>query len=318
MKIAFAPYVLQSFAPLNALTSGLRREGALLRFTFEPGFHGYADCHPWPELGDLPLLSQLAELRAGRFTDLTGRSRYFAVIDGEARLNKVHLLNGQKSPESHFLLTDLIGSTSSEIDEIIKKRYTRIKIKMGRNFESECRALVLLFKCRNILLRLDFNESCSLKEFSNYLKKLEPIRQLIEWIEDPFPFHESEWKAIQKDGWTLACDRNALKGSGKGSVAKFLIIKPAIFDVSDQSLLEGQERVVTSYLGHPFEQCCAAYIASQSDKDGRLVHGLHSHSAYRINLFSRHMNRNGPVFTPAPGTGFGFDDELQAIDWKDL
>ena len=46
-----------------------RRRGALIRVG-----SGFADFHPWPELGDEPLETQLAKLARGETTPLTRRA----------------------------------------------------------------------------------------------------------------------------------------------------------------------------------------------------------------------------------------------------
>jgi o-succinylbenzoate synthase len=55
------------------------RHGALIRVD-----GGFADIHPWPELGDLPLDQQLALLARDETTPLTQASLEFASIDAAA------------------------------------------------------------------------------------------------------------------------------------------------------------------------------------------------------------------------------------------
>jgi len=62
-------YTLKPRRPLSALAGARPREGALLRVG-----EGFADVHPWPELGDAPLDEQLALLSHGQTTPLTRRS----------------------------------------------------------------------------------------------------------------------------------------------------------------------------------------------------------------------------------------------------
>src|SRR5437763_8510701 len=74
-----------------------RREGALIRVG-----SGFADVHPWPELGDEPLGAQLDLLRSGKTTTLTRRSLELAKIDGDARERGFNLFAGLQIPRSHW------------------------------------------------------------------------------------------------------------------------------------------------------------------------------------------------------------------------
>jgi O-succinylbenzoate synthase len=59
--------------------------GALLKFQWNSDQIGYADCFPWPELGDATLDEQLASLKKREVTSLLERSITFAKVDAEAR-----------------------------------------------------------------------------------------------------------------------------------------------------------------------------------------------------------------------------------------
>jgi O-succinylbenzoate synthase len=69
------------------------REGALLR-----NDDGFADVHPWPELGDAPLDEQLALLADGQITPLTRASLQCAALDRNARRRGVSLFEGLTIP----------------------------------------------------------------------------------------------------------------------------------------------------------------------------------------------------------------------------
>jgi len=69
-SVAVSPYELSPIAALGRLSADQPRRGALLRVVFADEVVGYADCHPWPELGDLPLSDQLACLRDLTIPDL--------------------------------------------------------------------------------------------------------------------------------------------------------------------------------------------------------------------------------------------------------
>ena len=62
-------YTLVPRRSLSPLAGARTREGALIRVG-----DGFADVHPWPELGDAPLDEQLALLARGETTPLSERS----------------------------------------------------------------------------------------------------------------------------------------------------------------------------------------------------------------------------------------------------
>src|SRR3954463_14889162 len=74
-----------------------RRLGALIRVG-----DGFADVHPWPELGDAPLDQQLALLARGETTALTRASLRFAELDAAARHDGRWLFERVTIPMSHW------------------------------------------------------------------------------------------------------------------------------------------------------------------------------------------------------------------------
>jgi o-succinylbenzoate synthase len=345
------------------------RSGALLRFTFEDGLIGYADCHPWSELDDLPLDQQLDLLRQGKLTPLTSQSYRFGRLDAEARAAGINLLEGLAIPPSHYLVMDLNELTVDDLRTIQAKGFSHLKVKVGReitndvlplsrlmeesdlNLETtvqddkvmqDCELESLLMRgnhsqkvkappirsdygsknCVNLSSspavsrlklkwRLDFNGRLSPAECITLLEKMKPFLELIDFIEDPFPYDAAAWSAIQTQyGISLACDRGALRAIGSPHAARVVILKPAIH--SEEPFLlsrsHGQRIVVTSYLDHPIGQASAAYIAAKLDV--RDVCGLVSHRVYEPTPFSAHLSIDSPAFHPIPGTGFGFDSLL--------
>src|SRR6476659_4640671 len=74
--VDFWRYELTPKRRLSAVADAGPRRGALIRVD-----GGYADIHPWPELGDLPLDEQLALLARGETPSLTASSLEVASID---------------------------------------------------------------------------------------------------------------------------------------------------------------------------------------------------------------------------------------------
>jgi len=309
MNVSYATYELE------ATSSPLRREGALLKVVFDSGIMGYADCHPWPERGDFLLNEQLQKLAQGELTPLTHCALECAFLDGESRAKGKSLFTHRKIPRSHFLVTHLLDCTPEKVEKIVQQGYTHLKLKGKADIEHQAKRIRLLFSKTSLKLRLDLNESLTPQTFRHFLRSLEGLEQQIDFIEDPFPFNPSEWRAIQKEGWVLASDRHVHHACHKPESAQILIIKPALQSFADWQQWTHQTRIVTSYLGHPVGQVTAAYIASEIDPLGSFVHGLLSHHVYRPNAFSRHLNGEGPGFILPSGTGCGFDQELDQLTW---
>jgi O-succinylbenzoate synthase len=281
---------------------------------------GYCDCHPWEELGDSSLEKQLLSLKKGEKTPLLERSLYFAKKDAEARHNQQSLLSHLNLPLSHFLITNIGQWSQHDLQNLRKRGYTHIKIKMGRNLESEIRNLYYLFYQTPFTLRLDFNESLSLEVFEYFLDSISALMPAIEFIEDPIPYHRADWAYLQqKYSVALACDRHVRQGVGDPLSCQYLIAKPAIQDV--QSLMDPKQiTLITSYLDHPLGQVYAAYMAAElQKKEGvQKVHGLHSHYAYEFNPFSQELAWASHRFKVPAGMGCGFDVLLQNQQWVPL
>lgn len=303
---------LCAFALHYQLTSskGIRK-GALLRLTFEDGLTGYADCHPWPELGDKSLDDQLSLLKQGIWTTLTHQSCRFARLDAEARAAGVNLLEGLPIPPSHYLVQNLAELTTKGIGLIEKEGFSHLKVKVGREIVNDSLPLMCLMTESGLQWRLDFNGCLSEAECRTFLKKIMPYSQQIDFIEDPFPYDPAAWRAIQSDyPISLACDRMALEAIGNPQAARVLILKPAI--QSEEPFLlgcRGQRLIVTSYLDHPLGQTTAAYIAAKLKLPD--ICGLLSHRVYLSTPFSSSLSQEGPLFHTVGGTGFGFDELLK-------
>lgn len=300
MKVTHSLYTLQPHDGRQA------RQGAVLRFELTEGI-GYADCHPWESLGDLPLGQQLELLKQGRLTTLTSRSLHFARIDAKARSQGVSLFKDLKIPASHFLIADLARWQPEDLPAIVGKGYKHLKIKLGQDLEAEIPILQDLLKRCELKVRLDFNNRLTKAQFEDFLDKID--KQRIEFCEDPFPYDAASWRDIQKQGVALALDNCSERAIQAESSAAYLIIKPAVQDETPFLAITRQNIIVTSYLDHPLGQMAAAYVAGRIQRvnPSRLATcGLLSHSAYLENPFSRAL-KEGPNFSAPVGTGFGFD-----------
>jgi O-succinylbenzoate synthase len=318
MNIYYVLYELEANQTLSATCAALKRQGALLKVCLTPDKIGYADCHPWTERGDLSLQQQLTHLAQGKLTPLTQYALKLATLDAEKRSQGKGIFLNQQIPLSHFLITNVFEWTPQHISHLIQQGYTHVKLKVGRHPDREAEILHSLFFHTPLQLRLDFNETLTPQTFRHFLQGIQQLQHQIDFIEDPFPFDSQEWTAIQKEGWILACDSQASRACDQPEAAQILIVKPALQPCEEWQKWIHQSRIVTSYLGHPLEQVAAAYVASQIDPSCASVHGLLSHHAYQPTLFSQRLSWQSPHFILPPGTGFGFDQELEALHWIPL
>ena len=276
-------YQLVPRVRLNARARAGARLGALLNVD-----GGFADVHPWPELGDAPLDDQLALLARGETTRLTLQSLRFAAADAAARREGRSLFQGLTVPRSHW------PAAAGEAPE----GFDTIKVKMpGGELPPSG------------FLRLDFNATLDAAAFARLARTLPHER--IDFVEDPCPYDPVAWRALREEtGLRLALDREvAFDG------VDVLVLKPAIQHV--EALDWGsREVVVTSYMDHPVGQLHAAAVATRVAPEA--VCGLVTHLLYEPDAFSGRLRLDGARLVPPGGTGVGFDDLLEGLPWTEL
>jgi len=102
------------------------------------------------------------------------------------------------------------------------------------------------------------------------------------------------------------------------------VIKPASQDAFPLALAAahaGMEIVVTNSMDHPLGQSVALWTAMRlRQRHGDLVldGGLQTVGLYAPDEFSKQICHRGPQTIPPQGTGFGFDEQLAAMEWKEL
>jgi O-succinylbenzoate synthase len=315
IKLYHHPYELIS-------KKGPLRQGALLKVIFDDGTLGYADCHPWSNLGDLPLEGQLDALKQNRLTSLTRCSLNFASLDAQARAEQRSLFDGLLIPPNHYLIQYLDGESAKEVDDAITEGFTIIKIKIKNGVEDVKIINKLIERSpKNIRFRFDFNAKLSYEAFKAFSEAIITDVNSVDFYEDPIPYDKKIWQSLQEnEQLTLACDREAETAMGHAASAQVLVIKPAViepkvFETSHRM----QKLVFTSYLDHPLGQTAAAYSAAKAGQTQKIeTCGLLSHVVYHPTPFSECISATGPHFRLPPGTGFGFDSLLQNIQWKCL
>lgn len=318
------PYQMQAKSSLNSKASQTLRQGALIRCKFDAETVGYADCHPWPELGDMPLEYHLKSLQNGQHTSIIKQSMHCAKVDGNARKENRNLFEGLTIPSSQYLISSLECLKPSFLNTILNQGFTHIKAKLSpAHLLSADRLIKLIMTAegQSFRWRLDFNEALTFESFLSFLRAIEPALPSIDFIEDPFPYCPKLWQICQESYPVyLACDRDALKAKNQLLSARYVVFKPAIASIDDFISITKQKIIVTSYMDHPLGQLYAAYNAAKLYKFMATPHfevcGLLTHLVYKPGPFSSLFSENTPVIIPPQGTGLGFDTILEKLSWQ--
>jgi O-succinylbenzoate synthase len=297
---------------LSAIAADGPQRGALIRVD-----GGFADIHPWPELGDAPLDEQLALLARGETTPLTRASLEFAAIDAAARRDERSAFEGLTIPPSHWPGPD----PPDGFDTVKLKSIDRIPDR--------------------VRLRIDFNATLTPEEFLCIAVTLP--RERIDFIEDPCPYDAATWTELRaRTGLRLALDRAGATEHRQECLCHtnparnlkslnhihepmwhrhsclcpadfdILVIKPAIEEIPTMDA----EVVVTSYMDHPIGQLCAAYAAAKAGITTTC--GLITHVLYETDPFIERMQIDETRLVPPDGRGWGFEDLLERLPWKRL
>jgi O-succinylbenzoate synthase len=287
VRIWASRYTLQPRASLSAKARGGLREGALIRVE-TLNSEGFADLHPWTELGDLSLDHQLESLAAvplqgaDAATPLVKRALAIAELDGEARQKRTSCFQGLTLPRNHYLATDLLALDAGRLADIQSDGFRAVKVKIGRDLEAELAQLKrLVLAGPGLSWRFDFNGTLTPARFEDFalaLGRESSLARAIEFIEDPVAWAPQVWAELQaKTALPLALDRGgeALLGAHEEQgprddslalAARWLIIKPAVQDPKRMAAIArrfGWRIAVTSYLDHPLGQVAASLEAAR-------------------------------------------------------
>jgi o-succinylbenzoate synthase len=315
-KPMIARYRLKSRGFLNAISNRRVFEGALIEVD-----GGFGCIHPWPELGDPSLEKCLADLAGARRWPIVRRALRCAEFDRAARAFDNSLFEEMEVPASHATLSK---GDEGEVALAVEAGFTTVKLKGGRDLAAEASFFETMVREYPMLKwRLDFNESLSLEEASQFLLGLSPnARAAIDYVEDPCPYSEAAWKALRRaTGVMLAVDREAAPLTG---AAQVMVIKPAVdepFLLAEAALGHQQRVVLTSYMDHPVGQAFAAWEAARLGLQfpGLVgMGGFQTHHLFEPDEFTEALGPWSPEFRPPPGTGLGFDDQLDALPWTRL
>lgn len=326
MKVSCHKYTLSPQMSLGALSGAKDREGALLRIEWPNEKIGYADLHPWPELGDPELKEHLLGLSSGKISTLAEQSLWLAKQDAILRAEKKNALDGGGRVKSHYTVTDISKITDTNLQEIKSSAFGTIKLKMGTDLQREIDFIHRGILKQGFIFRLDFNAKAKPKDIEKLHGLLpEGIRQKIEFIEDPIPYDHKAWTELAKF-FPLAVDIQLEKVDWKQRNLPFgtIVLKPSRQDVEKTVQLAIQNKcklVVTSALDHPVGVVHATRIANDLKlkyPEMVLESGCATTRLYKPSNFSMKMLWQGPFLMQVFGKGVGFDDLLTTIPWEPL
>lgn len=326
MKFSFYRYELHP-KPLLGKPKPKFREGALIRVEWpNQNVIGYGDCHPWPELGDAPLQMQLEKLTRSSMTPLMEQTVWLAKRDGLARAQRNNLVQQNPKIRNHVLITHPLRVTDAEFASWRAQGFSHLKIKMGKDLKKELDWLNNIGRVHAFRLRIDFNAKLTWDDFEFFSLGIDPtVRTKIEYVEDPFPFVNSEWEKARAL-LPLAIDLEAKNVNWDNGKAPFsyIILKPAVQDVQtvvDRAIRLRKPLIVTSYMDHPVGQLHALAVAGDLRRQYPnllLDCGLMSNGEYEDNSFTPHFKIQGPYIAGVDGYGVGYDNLLGSLPWLKL
>ncbi|KYG67174.1 hypothetical protein AZI86_09190 [Bdellovibrio bacteriovorus] len=322
--IFYSSYQLTPRQSLNAKVQGAGREGVLLMVRWNDGLVGFADLHPWAELGDQSLDEQLRILREGKLTALSHSSLWLARRDAEARFAERNLLPEKPQLKNNALLSSIMDIDGDHLNALKLQGFDTIKIKLGRDLKKELHQL-RHFAGTSFRLRLDFNNVLSDSVYKDFMSAVpEDVRKQIEYVEDPFPYDAKSWSKVRPFA-PLAMDQD-LAHVLHHTDPEFdvIILKPAKTDVAEAVHFAQKYNckvAVTSYMDHPVGVIHAAAVAAELKHeygDMVLQSGCLTQAAFVEDAFSKQIRTDGPFIYPVAGDGIGFDETLEALPWQKL
>lgn len=322
--IFYSPYQLTSRQSLNAKVQGAGRDGVLLMVRWNDGLVGFADLHPWAELGDQNLDEQLRILREGKLTALSHSSLWLARRDAEARFAERNLLPEKAELKNNALLSSVMDIDGDHLNALKLQGFDTIKLKLGRDLKQELHQL-RHFQGTSFKLRLDFNNVLDENTYADFMASVpEGIRKQIEYVEDPFSYEAKSWSKVRHFA-PLAIDQELSQVLHHSDPAfDVVILKPAKTDVAEAVHFAQKHNckvAVTSYMDHPVGVIHAAAVAAELRHEyGDLVlqSGCLTHTAFAEDDFSKQIQTEGALIFPVVGDGVGFDDILEALPWQKL
>jgi len=307
VKVDASDYVLSG--------SGRQRRGTLLRVRWSESVVGFADLHTWPELGQ-PSVEELLRVQRGELWDL---ALLASRREGEARARGEALPRGARQ---HRLWMSTWDLSVGRVLQARRDGFSTVKLKLNaEDLPGEARRLAALVGWwgDELRLRLDLNSKATPDSLARFLATLPcRMRELIDYIEDPFPFVADVWSEFsRREGVRLAWDQPLREESSQEAEARELgcvrIWKP----LWESEPKPGWSRVVvTSSLGHPVGSLWAATEAVRVAPHE--VHGCASHVVYDAPVgFAVNMRGDRIAELERGECGVGFTKSLASLSWRE-
>jgi len=325
IKFWTSRYELTPWNVFGAVADASPRSGALLKVQWPNGNTGYADIFPWPEFGDAEIHDQIRALALGKISPLVEQSIWLAKKDATWRKEKKNAHIGSSKIKHHFLVTDFTKFSESSIKEARSAGFTTFKIKVGRAVDEEGKFISRFLKQNPVLVRLDFNAKTDFSEFERLLSHLAASEKArVEFVEDPMPWSTDAWTEAAKMV-PIAIDMESEKIDWDKFTDKppfqVVVLKPARTDM-DKALKFisrfGLKMAVSSSLDHPVGVAHALAQALEIKKfypNTLLDCGCLTLKAYKPNEFMSQVQTTGPFLKEIKGTGIGFDDLWDKLEW---
>lgn len=327
MKINYSPYRLKPMQSLNAAVPLSERQGVLLAIEWPDGLAGYADLHPWPELGDSSWEDQLAGIRSGKISTMMEQSIWMARRDAQARKQDKSLFDGLPLLKNNYLITDTRLEQPDLITRLKAEGFETIKIKLGHDLKKEAEFVSFLGQDGAFKLRLDFNSLGTWQTYERFMSSVNKIALArVQYVEDPFPFDEEAWLEAKRFA-PLAIDSDLDKIDLKKLKTKpfdTVILKPAKHDVNailQNCIINDYKVTVTSYMDHPLGVMHALAVAGELKKahpQRILDAGCLTTRLFQMDTYSAEVVPSGPYLKRADGKGIGFDALLAREPWSQL
>lgn len=325
IKFWSSRYELVPWQVIGAVADTSPRQGALLKVQWPNGNIGYADIFPWPEFGDADIVDQLRALAQGKISPLVEQAIWLAKKDSVWRKEKKNAHTGASKIKNHFLVNDFTKFSEASVKEARTAGFTTFKIKVGRAVDEEGKFISRFLKQNPVLVRLDFNAKTDFSEFERLFSHLGTAEKArIEFVEDPVPWSMDAWTEAAKIV-PIAIDMENEKIDWEKFTSRppfqVVVLKPARTDMEKALKFINRfalKMMVSSSMDHPVGVAHACAQASELKKfypNTMLDCGCLTLKAYKPNEFMNHIQTTGPFLKEIKGTGIGFDDLWDKVEW---
>jgi O-succinylbenzoate synthase len=327
MIISYSPYTLKPVQNLNRLTEIQDREGLLLKIDWPDGHTGYADLHPWPELGDATWEEQLSGLRQGRISIMMEQAIWLARRDAVQRKMQRNIFDGLPTIKNNYLISDVASEPDGLIDRLKADGFESVKVKVGRDMKAEAELISHLGKDGAFKVRVDFNGIGTWQTYEKFMSSVDRIAlQRVQYAEDPFQYDEQAWIEARKF-CPIAIDNQIHKVKFEALKTRpfdVIVIKPAKVDVlaiTQEAVVRDLKLTVTSYMDHPVGVMHSLSVACELKKthpQRTLDAGCSTTRLYQMDTYAAEVVPTGPYLKRPAGKGIGFDIQLAKEPWSQI